>query len=99
MIYAESEHAGNSVLLDQLCKTHCVSQLCKYVDDDFRIIISERDARDIYCFMKESSQKCPYPDNVEEFVDFYKGMHRFNDFCDSRIVNVRFEDLVYDYEN
>ena len=65
-----------------------------------KIIIVDRDPRDVYLLSKNNLRKDAawIPTSVCDFVSYYK-LLRSNNYNDSRIYNLQFEDLVYQYEN
>ncbi len=79
-------------------------ELCfKFFEDDCKAIIVVRDPRDLYLL----SKKNPYAWEmrftptfyVEDFIAYYRDqMNLIKDYSDD-VLLVRFEDLIYDYEN
>ncbi len=79
----------------------------RYFDDDFRLIIVDRDPRDIFVSdkyfwstAKFGFQTMPMPREINEFCSFWKEMH---DRATKRngqknILFISFEDLIYKYD-
>ena len=70
--------------------------------DDAKAIVIDRDPRDLYVLQKMG--KCVLDhwsptDTVEHFVEYYKYCRRFKYPDDSRVKNIQFEDLIYNYED
>ena len=91
-----------NLILNHFLLPHNAFRVPRYFDDDFRLIVIDRDPRDIYVMEKyrpridNSLLPC---DNVEDFVSFWK---RLRDAVkpphDDRIINIRFEELIYEYD-
>ena len=69
--------------------------------DDCKIIVVDRDPRDVYLLKnyiyKNSPAFIPTNNSVNEFIQFYK-MQRNNKSQSNNILYVYFEDLIYKYE-
>lgn len=89
-------------VLDQAFPANNPVHYFKYYDDP-RAIIINRDPRDIYLLAKFSlgmNGKFIPSDNVENFINYYKCLMRSrNQITDNRILEINFEDLVYDFES
>ncbi len=92
------------MIYDQLlCPQH--SDLIEdYFDDNFRAIAVERDPRDIYSMNKYLWSKPPYsisgaplPTDMDKFCAYWKDNLNYNRSVKNLLV-VKFEDLVYRYE-
>ena len=93
----------HSLLLDQFLLPHNLYRLNNYFDDNVRVIVVERDPRDIFILNKYlwAKNNCPvaYPKDVYNFCDYYKKMRCSERYIDdSKILRIYFEDLIYDYE-
>lgn len=78
----------------------------RFFDDDFRLIIVDRDPRDIYIsdkyfwsMAKFGNQTMPMPRDVDGFCDYWLAMHERADLQrgQKNILFVQFEDLIYRY--
>lgn len=97
------EEGKENVVFDRLLLCHNAYRLPLYFDDDFRLIIVERDVRDVYCFNKylwpEINAGTMYPTDINVFIDYWKRLNTYErKINDSRILKIHFEDLIYNYE-
>lgn len=101
------QQGNNDMIYDHLIFPEQCGVVERYFDDDFRLIIVDRDPRDIFISdkyfwstAKFGFQKMPMPHDLEGFCDYWKAMHERTDkyYKQKNIMKVRFEDLVYDYE-
>ena len=97
---------NNTFVFDHLLKPYDIDLVDKYFDDDFRMIIVDRDVRDIFLYGKyilpiKNGSYSKYPKNPKEFIDFWKRLKRLENSKgeNKKILRIYFEDLVYDYEN
>lgn len=93
----------HNLLLDQFLLPHNLYRIKNYFDDNVRIIVVDRDPRDVFVLNKYIWLKsgCPvaYPVDVETFCDYYEKMRASERMVeDDRIVRIHFEDLIYNYE-
>ena len=94
-----------SVVLDQLLLPHNLYRLDNYFDDDVKVIVVERDPRDVfilnkYVWGKRKKGRIPYPYNVDDFCDFYVKMRKSEIKVESEnVLRIYFEDLVYQYDS
>ena len=94
-----------TILLDQLMLPHNLWRLPNYFGkDDTRAIVVSRDPRDVFTLNKyvwlPEDWPIPFPFNVEDFCVYYRAMRESEKTFDSSMVmRVRFEDLVFDYDN
>ncbi len=90
------------IMVDQMVPATNSARFCRYFDD-IRIIAVERDPRDLYLLEKVIWQWGVIPvETVEEFVSWYKITRKYaNQKFDKpdTILRIRFEDLIYDYDN
>ena len=72
-----------------------------YFDDPYAIIV-DRDPRDIYLIVKRISYLVgtfiPH-DDVRDYVDYYRIIRRHQEDDEKRVLRIRFEDLVYNYDD
>lgn len=91
------------LLIDHLLFPQNAYKIDKYFDDDFRLIIVQRDIRDMFVLCKyvwkEMGFSSPYPDSPEEFLDLWNRMRKTERKTDSdKVLYLNFEDLVYKYD-
>ncbi len=92
------------LLLDHLLFPHNAYKLDNYFDDDFRLIIVERDVRDLYVLCKyvwpRLGIKAPYPDTPEAFLSLWNRLRKAEHKIDHpQILRLRFEELIYSYDS
>ncbi len=106
--YFEMCAEGDNIMVyDHLILPEQTAVVDEFFDEDFRLIIIDRDPRDVYFSDKfiwntarHGYQKMPGPRTVEEFCFHWDEMHKkAQKHSDSRnIMTVRFEDLLYKYD-
>lgn len=100
---------GNCVeknfIFDQLILPQHINRVKDYFDlNTTRVVLVDRDARDLYVLSKyvwpyQSGRTNKYfPDSVEDFVPFHKGMRRNVEERNELLLRIQFEDLIYKYE-
>lgn len=93
-----------NLILNHFLLPHNAFRIPNYFDDDFRLIIVERDPRDVFLILKHSTEIDEDPsllpiDNVEDFVSFWRRLRdNVKSIQDDRIIKIRFEDLIYNYD-
>ena len=92
------------ILADQLLLPHNLSRVDKYFNRDFRLIIVDRDPRDVFLlnkyFWRPNRCGVPIPMDVKQYCDYFKKIRQIIKPSNTDIVmNLMFEDLVYDYDN
>lgn len=97
------EEGKSNTVFDRLLLCHNAYRLPHYFDENFRLIIVERDIRDVYCFNKylwpEINAGSMYPTNVDVFIDYWKRLNMYErKINDDRVLKIHFEDLIYNYE-
>ena len=94
------EHA-DIVMVDQLLPPSNIDSYLHYFDD-IKVIVSERDPRDIYIYEKELYHSGIIPTkNVQDYCKWYKitRKHRERELYDKdKVFLINFEDLVYKYK-
>ncbi len=91
---------------DQLLLPHNLYRVNNYFDkDDIRIILVDRDPRDMFVLSKYvwphiiPGCEVVFPENAGKFVEYYKKIRAsVHEYTDSNIIQIRFEDLVYNYD-
>lgn len=93
------------LIYDQLIHAQHVNKTDYYFDDSFRAIVIRRDPRDIFCLSKYVWSKPPHgfaaplPTDIEEFCDFWKKTTCYEMKDTEKVLNISFEDLVYNYHD
>lgn len=89
---------NKSIMVDGLIATHSLDDISMFFDD-LRIIIVRRDPRDVYLSEKYIWRTDAVPREVADFCKWFRvRMNSFN-YQKSVVLNIRFEDLIFDYEN
>lgn len=90
------------MMVDQMVPPTNVSRYIRYFDD-VKVIVTERDPRDIYLLEKNEWKWGVIPvDRVEEYVKWFKITRKYshpNDEDCSSVLRVHFEDLIYNYDD
>lgn len=103
-VIEEISKGKDNIILDQFLLPFNLFRVDNYFDNRLRVIVVERDPRDIFIINKyiwQEKQICvPFPLEVNEFCDFYKKMRESEKECNSdKVFRVKFEDLIYNYDN
>lgn len=93
-----------NTIFDRLILCHNAYRVPHYFDDSFRLIVLNRDIRDVFVLNKylwpEINAGTMYPTDVHVFIDYWRRLRsREKKIDDSRILEVNFEDLIYNYED
>ena len=92
------------MIYDQLVCPQHTHIIKKYFDENFKMIMVVRDARDVYSLSRYFWSKPPYgfspplPTDINEFASFWSKNVSFDQQYDNVKV-IRFEDLVYQYDD
>ena len=71
---------------------------CTRYFDDLKIILVDRDPRDIFLSMKYIwKERDEFWDNVQLFCDWYRWVHQMSFPRPTNVLGIRFEDLIYHY--
>ena len=97
------KYNNEDVILDQLLLPHNLYRIDNYFDNNLKVIVVERDPRDVFILNKYAWQskniQVPYPLKVEEFCEYYKNMRESEKMINnSKILRIKFENLIYDYD-
>lgn len=100
----EISNKKDNVILDQFLLPFNLYRIDNYFDDKLKVIVVERDPRDIFILNKyvwQEKELCvPFPLDVNDFCKFYRNMRESEHACKSnKILRIKFEDLIYNYEN
>ena len=92
----------SSIVLDQLLLPQNLNRLDRYFGDNARVIVVDRDPRDVYLsnklIWKPQNWMIPLPTEAERFCGMYRSIRELGVREDPRVLKVHFEDLVYRYE-
>lgn len=102
-IIEEISIGEKNVILDQFLLPFNLFRLDNYFNDDTRVIVVQRDPRDVFILNKyiwpQRNFEVPMPKDVNEFCKYYKRMRENEKEAKSnKILRIHFEDLVYRYE-
>lgn len=102
-IVEEVSKGNKNVILDQFLLPFNLYRVDNYFDDKLRVIVVERDPRDVFILNKyiypEKQIEVPFPTDVEMFCEFYRKMRESEKECNSnKILRIKFEDLIYNYD-
>ncbi len=102
-IFDDLGYRDSNLVLDQFLLPHNLYRIENYFDDNLRVIVVDRDPRDVFVLNKykwtPDKMGIPYPLDALDFSEFYKKMRRNERFVDDkRILRIHFEDLVYKYD-
>lgn len=105
MMFAFGAKDNDLLVFDQLFPGNNPQACFKYFDDPYAIVV-DRDPRDIYVFgrtvlLKGSAGQIMPLNNVKDFVIYYRALRDNQPYKEEneRILRLRFEDLVYHYED
>ena len=86
------------VLFDQLVPPSNLERYLRYVSD-LKIIVVDRDPRDIFIMEKEIWNGCVVPtENVEEFCKWYLWTRNTLKSIPQNALKIQFEDMIYNYD-
>lgn len=94
---------SKTIVLDQPFSGNNPQACFKFYDDPYAIVV-DRDPRDNYVFAKTrllGRNHFMAIDNVQDFVKYYRAIRDGQPYQEkhSRVLSLKFEDLVYDYDN
>ena len=102
--YLEMFNDGSkNMIFDHLLLPHDAYRIPNYFDDDFRLIIVDRDPRDMYILTKyvwpSMGLQAQYPKDINNFIKFWKQLReREKMYNDPRVLRIYFEELIYEYD-
>lgn len=103
-IFVAMGSGNENIIVDQLLLPHNIYRIDRYFGDELRVFVVERDPRDVFLMNKyywsQKNAQVPYPYDVNDFCKMYRAI-RDNEISlqDERILRLKFEELVYDYDN
>ena len=101
--YSLMGYEQHNLLLDQFLLPHNLFRINRYFDENVRVIVVDRDPRDVFVLNKYIwlKQGCPvaYPTDAKPFCEYYIKMRNTEkQVQDERILRLHFEDFVYKYQ-
>ncbi len=100
-LLTEASGGADVVMVDQIVPPSNLSRYTRYFDD-IKVVVVDRDPRDLYLLEKMEWKDGVIPhDDVETFVKWYRytrSHQEREDFDPKTALFVRFEDLVYRYD-
>ena len=101
VVAAANKEKKDFVILEQLVPATNCNRYVRYFND-VKIIVVERDPRDVYLWEKERIKWVVVPTNtVEEYVKWFKITRKYShpqDEDKTKVLRIRFEDLIYNYD-
>lgn len=103
-IFVDLGLTESSIVLDQLLLPHNLFRISRYFNEEIRVIVVDRDPRDVFLlnkyYWKKQNAFVPYPEDIESFCDMYYKMRKSEkNVTDKRVLRIHFEDLIFRYEN
>lgn len=97
------DSSNQDILLDQLLLPYNLFRIDNYFDDNLKVIVVERDPRDVFLSNKyiwsQKNDTVPFSRDVKEFCKQYRMIRVMEKKSDSnKILRIKFEDLVYKYD-
>lgn len=98
-----NQDGKENTIFDRLLLCQNLYRIPNYFDDDLRVIRVGRDIRDLYVLgnyvWKKINAGTMYPKGIEDFVFYWKHLvANEKNILDDRILNISFEDLIYNYD-
>lgn len=88
------------VMVDQLVPPSNLNRYLRYFDD-IKVVVVERDPRDLYLLGKYVWRSTLFPIDVEKFCQWYRYTRKHRDYevyNPEKVMLVQFEDFVYNYD-
>jgi len=90
------------LMIDQLFPPSNIDRYLRYIEDDIKIIVVDRDPRDLYLWETLYWKGTIIPRNVEDFCTWYEVTRRHRDienYNSQNVLFIQFEDLIFNYES
>lgn len=90
------------VMVDQLLPPTNTADYFRYFEDNIKVIIVERDPRDLWLLLKKVYDERVTPRRLDEWCKWYEITRRHRNtekFDEERVMLIHFEDLIYKYED
>lgn len=93
----------NNLILDQLLLPHNLYRIENYFDNNVKVIVVDRDPRDVFLlnkyYWKKARVPVPFSYDVENFCEQYKKMRECENIVkNDNILRIHFEDIIYFYD-
>ena len=103
LIVAMGGNLQNTIVLDQPFSGNNPQACFPYFDDPYAVVV-DRDPRDNYVFAKTrllGRNHFMAIENVYDFIKYYRALRDGQPYKkkDERVLSIKFEELVYDYDN
>lgn len=86
-----------NLIFDQLVPATNINRYLNYFND-IKVIVVDRDPRDLYILNKEFWKESWIPENVDDYIKWFKLIRKNDEKEDGkRILRIKFEDFVYNY--
>lgn len=87
-----------NIVFDQLVPPTNINRYLNYFHN-IKVIVVDRDPRDLYILNKEHWKESWIPSNIEEYIKWFKIIRRNNEKENpKKIMRIKFEDFIYNYE-
>lgn len=98
LISCFAKEGMDAVVIDQIAPNSHIDNTTRYFDD-IRVIVVDRDPRDVYLNQKYIWKTSYIPDkDIQLFCQWYRWIRSFSIEDDKKYLHLRFEDLLYKYE-
>lgn len=100
LIKAANPEDKDYLLMDQLTPSSNISKCLRYFDDNIRVVVVDRDPRDIFISGKKVWKSGIVPKNVDEFCKWYSFTHgcaKGQKTDPNKVLYINFEDFIYRY--
>lgn len=100
IIRAANPENADFLMMDQLTPSSNIDRCLRYFDDNIRVVIVDRDPRDIYVLNKIVWKTTIVPTDPIDFCKWYSYTHGCAEgqpLDQNRVIKIQFEDLVYKY--
>ncbi|WP_251231218.1 sulfotransferase [Adlercreutzia aquisgranensis] len=102
-VLAMPDENADIAVFDQLMQPHNANRFGRYMPDGARMIVSQRDPRDVFLlnkyYWRRQNEQIPFPFDAEVFCVYYRALRESVPPLDPRKVQTYFfEDLVFDFD-
>ena len=94
LLHALNKENKDYLEIDQIVPSSNIVQFLRYFEDEVFVFIVDRDPRDIYLLGKYY-----WKDGICPWYSYARKAGRNIDIEDSRIIKLKFEDIIYHYDN
>ncbi len=97
-LFNEISEGKDIIMVDGLIATHNIDDISMYFDD-LRVVIVDRDPRDIYLSEKYVWKTGVVPEEPNNFCAWYSERKKMISYDRSNVLNIKFEDLIFKYND